>query len=247
MRDPRVTIGTAGWSVSSRYGDAFPTSGTHLQRYAQVLEGVEINSSFYRPHRRATYERWAACTPEHFRFAVKLPKTVTHERRLEAVDDLVERFGEEVGGLGTKFGVLLVQLPPSLPFDEAVAAPFLDVLRRRIDVPLALEPRHRSWFTPQAETLLASCGVARVAADPAPAPGAGEPAGWPGLVYLRLHGSPVVYTSDYEADALRAIEHRLLGHRERGARVWCVFDNTAAGHALGNALWIAGALRQGGA
>ena len=244
MTNGTVTIGTAGWSLSSRHGDRFATTGTHLQRYAEVLNGVEINSSFYRPHRRATYERWGAGTPEHFRFSVKLPKSVTHERRLKGVEDVVERFGDEVGGLGGKLGVLLVQLPPSLPFDEAVAASFLDALRR-IDIPPALEPRHPSWFTPRVDAFLASHGVARVAADPAPAPGAGEPGGWQGLVYLRLHGSPVVYTSDYEADALRAVERRLLAHRERGARVWCVFDNTAAGHALGNALWMAEALRPG--
>jgi hypothetical protein len=77
-----IRIGTAGWSVHARYGDRVPPGGSHLERYARVLDAVEINSSFYRPHKRGTYERWAAAVPQGFRFAVKLPKAVTHQARL---------------------------------------------------------------------------------------------------------------------------------------------------------------------
>ena len=73
--------------------------GSHLERYGAILDAVEINSSFYRPHRTATYERWAASVPEDFRFAVKVPKAITHERRLKDVGDLLDRFLSEVGGL----------------------------------------------------------------------------------------------------------------------------------------------------
>ncbi len=81
---PDIRIGTAGWSIPKEHAAAFPAEGSHLQRYAQVFGAVEINSSFYRPHRRTTYERWAASVPEAFRFAVKVPKTITHEHRLRA-------------------------------------------------------------------------------------------------------------------------------------------------------------------
>ena len=82
---------------------------------------MEINSSFYRPHRTATYERWAASVPEDFRFAVKVPKAITHERRLKDASDLLDRFLSEAGGLGPKLGPLLVQLPPSLSFQAGIA------------------------------------------------------------------------------------------------------------------------------
>jgi uncharacterized protein YecE (DUF72 family) len=73
-----VRIGTAAWSIPREHAAPFPVAGSHLERYAAVLNAVEINSSFYRPHRTATYERWAASVPEDFHFAVKIPKAITH-------------------------------------------------------------------------------------------------------------------------------------------------------------------------
>ncbi|WP_345773590.1 DUF72 domain-containing protein [Azospirillum oleiclasticum] len=221
--------------MSSRWAGAVPGPGTHLERYGRVLPAVEIDSSFYRPHRPATYARWAESVPPGFRFAVKLPRTVTHERRLNDADEPLDRFLGEVTHLGDRLGPLLVQLPPSLRFDAAVVDAFFGRLRRVFMGELVCEPRHASWFADGPEALLADHAVARVAADPQPAEGAGEPGGWAGLAYLRLHGSPVMYRSDYPPDALRAMAERLLAEaRERP--VWCVFDNTADGHALGNAL-----------
>ncbi|WP_395678212.1 DUF72 domain-containing protein [Inquilinus sp.] len=240
MTDAPTHIGTAGWSVPSRYADRFPTEGSHLERYARRLNAVEINTSFYRPHRRATYERWAASVPAAFRFAVKLPRTMTHERRLKDCDTLLDRFAGEVAGLGPKLGVLLVQLPPSLAFDAKVVKGFFAELRRRTAAPVACEPRHAGWFGPQAEGLLQRLRVARVAADPVRAPGAGEPGGWQGLVYYRLHGSPRIYISDYDEAVLAGMRRRLQAHRAAGVPAWCIFDNTAAFAALGNALTVAG-------
>lgn len=232
-----IHIATAGWSVSSRWGEAVPGPGTHLERYGRALPAVEIDSSFYRPHRPATYARWAESVPPGFRFAVKLPRTVTHERRLKDADEPLDRFLGEVGNLGDRLGPLLVQLPPSLRFDAAVVGAFFDRLRRVFAGELVCEPRHASWFADRTDALLAAHAVARVAADPQPAAGAGEPGGWAGLAYWRLHGSPVMYRSDYPPDALRAMAERLrVEARQRP--VWCVFDNTADGHALGNALAV---------
>src|ERR1700710_2534323 len=110
-------IGTAGWGVPSRYAGELPSGGSHLARYATRLNAVEINSSFYRPHQRKTYERWAASVPLDFRFAVKLPRAITHDARLAEADAALEVFHTQVSGLGRKLGPLLVQLPPSLVFD----------------------------------------------------------------------------------------------------------------------------------
>lgn len=231
-----IRIGTAGWSIRAALADRFPGSGSHLQRHARQLGAVEVNSSFYRPHRRSTYERWAESVPGDFRFSVKAPKTITHERRLEECDAPVERFAEEIAGLGAKLGVVLVQLPPSLRFDEAAATGFFRKLRGRTSAAIACEPRHASWFDGKADRALAAIQVARVAADPPPAACADSPGGWTGLAYYRMHGSPRIYWSDYEEPALEALTGELEAQARRGADVWCIFDNTAAGHAARNAL-----------
>src|SRR5688572_17535989 len=83
----RYYIGCAGWSLPKKFADAFPAEGSHLVRYAARLPAVEINSSFYRPHRPTTYEKWAASVPTGFRFSVKVPKWITHERRLNIEAD----------------------------------------------------------------------------------------------------------------------------------------------------------------
>lgn len=230
-----VRIGTAGWSIPKLSAAAFPMEGTHLERTARVMPMTEVNSSFYRPHKPETWARWAASTPLGFRFAVKLPKAISHDARLAGVEAALDRFLAEAGMLGDRFGPLLVQLPPSLRFDRAVAEEFFTLLRARFDGDVVCEPRHASWFTQAAEALLVAHRVARVAADPAPVAGAGEPGGWDGLRYWRLHGSPVMYRSAYEPAVLDALAERLAA--EAALRpVWCVFDNTADFHAVDDAL-----------
>lgn len=231
-----IRIGTAGWSIPKDHAGAFPAEGSHLERYAAVFNAVEINSSFYRPHRPATYARWAASVPDSFRFAVKVPKAITHERRLKDTHDLAQRFLSEVSGLGPKLGPLLVQLPPSLPFEAGTSDRFLQALRSQVAGEIVCEPRHRSWFTPDVDALLDELRVSRVAADPAPVPGAGEPGGWGQLSYFRLHGSPRIYYSPYGEDALTAMAERLARRAVSGAPSWCIFDNTAAFAATHDAL-----------
>ena len=205
------------------------------------LNAVEINSSIYRPHQRKTYERWAESTPEAFRFSVKMARTITHNARLKNCDAMLDRFIAEVTGLGEKLGVLLVQLPPKLSFDEQIAGRFFQSLQARIATPVALEPRNASWFAPGMDGWLAEHRVARVAADPARVDGAEAPGGWNGLVYYRWHGSPKIYYSNYDDTALAALRLRLDKSVERGAQAWCIFDNTASAAAFGNALTLASA------
>jgi uncharacterized protein YecE (DUF72 family) len=237
-------VGTAGWSVPSRYAAEMPAGDSHLERYARRFDAVEINSSFHRPHQRKTYERWARSTPAGFRFSVKLPKAISHEQQLADCGALLDRFAGEVTGLGDKLAVLLLQLPPKFAFDKRATNRFFRELRRRIDVPIACEPRHASWFTPGVYDWLAEHRVARVAADPAPAADAGETAGWDGLAYYRWHGSPRVYYSEYDAAALAVLGGRLERQRQRGVPAWCIFDNTASGAALGNALALTAQTRR---
>lgn len=221
--------------------DVFPAEGTALERYATRFDAVEINSSFHRPHRRTTYERWAGSVPASFRFAVKLPRAISHDRRLVACGEPLARFADEIAGLGDKRGPVLVQLPPSFAFSPEIAAAFFDELARIVGGVAVCEPRHPSWFAAEADALLVAHRVARVVADPARVPEAASPGGWRGLTYARWHGAPAMYRSSYDPAATRA--HAALA---RTGESWSIYDNTTLGAATANALALVAALRDGG-
>ncbi|HEX5971165.1 MAG TPA: DUF72 domain-containing protein [Gemmatimonadaceae bacterium] len=231
-----VFVGTAGWSLPRAEQVRFPADGTHLERYAHLLRGAEINASFYRSLRPALYAKWAAAVPGDFRFSVKVPKSVTHERRLLDSEEPLAAFLDEVAALGDKLGPLLVQLPPSLEYDASLAGAFFEVLRALYDGPAALEPRHATWFSADAGAQMAEYRVARVAADPARVPAAAVPGGARDLAYFRLHGSPRVYWSRYDETWLTALASQVAEATRSAAQLWCIFDNTASGAALPNAL-----------
>jgi len=239
-----VLVGTAGWSLPREMQERFPPGESHLARYAQVFPAVEINSTFHRPHRGSTFERWSEIVPRGFRFSLKLPKAITHEHRLAGTRGLVEEFLGQIAPLGEAAACLLVQLPPSLELDLRVARPFLLDLRERFAGDIALEPRHASWFEPQAGQWLAESNVARVAADPPRAANGFEPTGDPGVAYFRLHGSPRMYYSSYDDAFLEALATRLQALAQRGVRCWCIFDNTTLGAGTGNALAVMERLRR---
>lgn len=146
-----------------------------LQRYATRVDAVEINSSFYRPHRASTCARWADSVPEDCRFSVKLPRSISHDARLHGTGPLLDAFLAQVGALGTRLGWQLLQLPPNAVFDSVVAARFLAMLRRRWDGGVVCERRHASWFAAPAQALLERHRIARCAADPASLPAVAIP------------------------------------------------------------------------
>jgi uncharacterized protein YecE (DUF72 family) len=230
-----IHIGCAGWSIPGRLKDCFPGNGTHLERYAARFNAVEINSCFYRSHQQKTYVRWAAATPPDFRFSVKTPRHITHTLRLVGAEEPLKQFLKEVAGLGDKLGAILVQLPPSLAFFDG-AQDFLDNLRSLTSTAVVLEPRHSSWFEAGVERLLIDHQISRVAADPPPVPAASLPAGYPGTIYYRLHGSPRVYYSTYDAQFLDQSAEALRRPAMATESGWCIFDNTALGGAYENGL-----------
>lgn len=227
-------IGTAGWSLPSQMKNEFPSPGTHLERYARVLNGVEINSCFYREHKPETYTKWAAAVPDDFRFAVKLSRYFTQEMRLRETGEKLREILAGIAHLGKKWDVLLVQLPPSLDFEPAVAAAFLAELRGLLpELGIAWEPRHRSWTTPPALALLAEFKIAKVLADPEPCPLPVDTRTHAPLNYIRWHGSPEIYKSRYAPAEIERLAESITGHP--GGRTWCIFDNTTYGFATENA------------
>lgn len=236
-----MNIGTAGWSISKAYAPLFPVEGSHLVRYAQVLNCAEINSSFYREHQAKTYARWAQDVPAHFRFSVKLSKQFIHEQRLDVDADELKASLENIFALKKKLGVILVQLPASLHFEKKIARSFFTKLRKHYTGLLALEPRHVSWVDADALKLLHDFEISKVIADPervkiensklfSEAVSAG------GLVYYRLHGSPQIYKSAYTDEYLQTVAQQLKAFKKKGLQCWCIFDNTTFGHSLQNAV-----------
>ena len=224
--------------MPKHHADAVAAEGSHLERYAGVMNCVEINSTFYRPHLARTFERWVATTPDDFRFAVKLSKTVTHGAKLCRCGAELVAFFDNVRPLGEKLGPVLVQLPPKLAFEEGTAREFFETLRELHSGQVVVEPRHASWFAPAVGRMLREFEVARAMADPPQGSAlAGEPGGWTGLTYYRLHGSPVKYRSSYSDEFLGTLAKKIAADK-RAKEAWVVFDNTASNHALGNALML---------
>ena len=228
-------IGCAGWTISRETTQFFPAGPSHLERYAQTFNACEINSSFYRPHKIETWERWGNSVPAGFRFSVKAPRTITHESGLNCGDDLLSPFFHQISFLKDKLGPVLFQLPPKLEFASANVNRLLSSLRQIYAGDVVWEPRHPSWFTADVDSMLKEFDIARVAADPARVPSAAEPGGRPSLVYFRLHGSPRTYYSSYSEDYLHTMAARMA---HLTAEVWCIFDNTASGFAVPNALTL---------
>jgi uncharacterized protein YecE (DUF72 family) len=241
---PALFIGCAGWSLPVALASRFPEGHSHLARYAQRFNSVEINSSFYRAHLPSTYRRWAASVPEGFRFAVKIPRSISHEARLRNAIPSLQTFLGQVDELGAKLGCLLLQLPPSLVYVPTEALPFFDRLVQLHREPVACEPRHPSWFRPAVDRALRERGIARVGADPARHRRAAVPAGDTRLQYFRLHGSPRIYYDPYSDTALRRIERRLTRSAKGCVQRWCIFDNTALGHAVTNGLDLVGRIER---
>lgn len=230
-----IRIGCAGWSLPSGYADQFGEGASALHRYATRFPAVEINSSFYRNHKPETYARWAQTVPDGFRFSVKMPQAISHERGLRGAAPLLDPFLRGVEQLGDRLGALLLQLPPQLAYDGRAASAFFRALRHRTAVPLACEPRHASWFTGSADAMLVRHQVARVAADPALNRQAALPGGVRHWTYWRWHGRPRIYYSNYEEHDLQELA-RQASHAAAQGPAWIILDNTAHGHAVPNAL-----------
>lgn len=221
-------VATAAWSIPKKLADRFSRDGSGLTRYALVFDGVEINSTFYRRHRTSTFARWAASVPDNFRFCVKMPQEITHNHAMKGIAEPFNTFIEDIAPLGEKRGPLLCQLPPSLVFDADGLRLAFRTIRDADPGPVVIEARHKSWASAEALDLLKTYSIDRVLADPAPV--------WPAESfdtsprYIRLHGKPKIYYSSYTDDEIQSLSKLLAPDS------WCVFDNTASGAAIENAL-----------
>lgn len=226
-----IYVGTAGWTVPKIATDSFPSEGTHLDKYAQVLNAVEINSSFYRDHQAKTYKKWAEATPENFKFSVKLNKRFTHSKDFAFDEVDLQQCLLGINGLEKKWGVLLLQFSAGKKFNSSRARILYKTIRSIYKGSIVLEARNLTWMSEDSLELMKKYKISKVTADPEKCPG-----DLPGPIkYYRLHGSPDIYKSDYSSDYLNDLFLEMSSHT---GDVWCIFDNTQYGHATNNAVTI---------
>ena len=159
-------VGTSGFSYKGWKGPFYPEKLANkdmLNYYGGQLPAVEINNTFYRVPRPEVFENWAAQVPESFRFSVKASRRITHFKRLNDTDEVLDYFLSGAVVLGDRLGVLLFQLPPNFKADLERLKSFLGTLPR--DVRAAFEFRHASWRDQAVHNALRDHGVALVIAD----------------------------------------------------------------------------------
>jgi len=166
-----IFIGTQGWNYAAWVGPLYPRgtrASEYLPTYARLFRAVEVDSTFYAAPDAKAVRGWAERTPPDFTFALKMPKAITHERRLRNADDLVGEFLDRARELGPKLGPILLQMGPDFAPDELPAvAPFLASLPH--DLRFAIELRQSRWMDsgvlPHLLEVLARHGVALALSD----------------------------------------------------------------------------------
>lgn len=268
-----IRIGISGWRYKGWRGVFYPRDWPQrreLEFAASQFPSVEINGTFYSLQRPQSFAAWAAATPDDFVFAVKGPRYITHMKRLKDVETpLANFFASGIFRLGKKLGPILWQLPPNFRFDAKSLESFFKLLPQDTQKAEALARRHDKWMTERAETragakrklrhaleirhesfrtaefieLLREYNIALVCADTVE---------WPRLmdltadfVYVRLHGSKVLYASGYGKKDIEAWARRVAAWakgkepgdaervidkpaaRRRARDVFVYFDNDA--------------------
>ncbi|WP_229837761.1 DUF72 domain-containing protein [Cellvibrio zantedeschiae] len=237
-----MKIGTSGIVLPGNKS-TFPLefqSQTRLHYFATLFNSLEVNSSFYKIPKFATFEKWASEVPDDFKFSVKLWRGITHAKKLAySLDDLT-RFMDAAEGLGTKKGCLLVQFPASIRIEsyEEVAA----LLRRIADLnannqwQLAVEFRHIDWYFTKVYDLLSTIKSTLVMHD---MPNSTPPVELleyfdPTCLYLRFHGPSGQYTGSYSNQFVDEYAEFIKKWRSQGKLIYVYFNNTI-GSALQNA------------
>ncbi len=238
----KIRIGTSGWNYP-HWREIFYPRGLPRRKwlsfYASYFDTVEINATFYGTLKEKTFIKWYQDTPEGFLFAVKASRFITHIRRLRDVREAIRRFYQIVAPLREKLGPILFQLPPSLKYDQTLMEEFLAELDR--DYMTTIEVRHKSFDNPRFLELLHQANVALCLSDTAGRYHSLIEGLTADFVYIRLHGSRVLYRSCYTEKELRSWAEKLKAWKLPG---YVYFDNDALGWAVPNALRLKALLGQ---
>jgi uncharacterized protein YecE (DUF72 family) len=231
-----IHIGTSGWSYDHWADVLYPPDAPPRDRlgyYTRAFQTVELNASFYRWPRDATFASWRRRLPDGFQFSVKAPRGLTHAKRLYAPEAWVKRIAASWHELGDKRAVLLVQLAPDHARDDARLGYFLELLAPWIRT--AVELRHPSWVDEHVFAMLEHHGAAYCVMSGAHLPcvlRATAP-----FVYVRLHGPDRehLYGGSYSDADLSWWADRLREWDGAGKDVFAYFNNDGAGNAVRDA------------
>jgi len=230
-------IGTSGFNYADWKEIFYPKGSPQKQwltYYAQHYNTVEINATFYRYFARSVFARWRDATPTDFRFTLKGPRLITHEKRLENVTDDLNRFFDSIQDLRSKLAVILWQFPPSFKHEtnaeQESLAQFLACLPS--DLQHVIEFRHTSWFKDEIYALLNAHKMGFVINDSSRFPAAEVVTG--NVAYLRFHGPEQLYASSYTLEALTVWASKIRTWLQR-YDVYCYFNNDYGGRAIENA------------
>jgi len=230
-------VGTSGWSYDHWTGRFYPQDIDRrkwLEFYCREFDTVELNSSFYRLPRRKTFENWRNRSPKNFIFSVKMSRYVSHVKRLIEPEKTLSKFFESVSGLREKCGPILIQLPPSLGFEQQRAENFFRELEK-YNYKLTLECRNKSWFFKDSYNLMKEYNIALCLADTPHFPYAEEITS--DFVYIRLHGHERLYASNYSEEQLQGWVEKIRGwNKKKKMNCYVYFDNDANAYAVDNAI-----------
>ena len=214
------------------YPPGLPVS-KRLARYVEEFDTVELNASFYRWPKDATFAGWRQRLPEGFTMSVKAHRGLTHYRRLRSPEPWVERFERCWTALGDRREALLVQVHPELERDDVRLEHFLSVMPDWI--PVAMELRHPSWDDSAVYAILERHGAAYVVMSGAKVATIARATA--DLVYVRMHGpsQDSMYHGSYPDDELQTWADRFQKWEAESRRVLVYFNNDLGGHAIHNA------------
>ncbi len=193
-----IKIGCTGWSYDGWSGTFYPKKlekPRWLHYYSKIFPITEINSTYYRIPDQIITKKWNLDTPDSFRFTAKFPSVITHENKLKKVKDHVYKFLSSLTPMHEKVLALVLQLPPSLTFDEA--KPHLEELFSYLptDFRYPIEGRHESWFTDEALDYLTDHNICQVWNE---VQGVNNPAKITSdYVYIRLIGDRSIPESEF--------------------------------------------------
>ncbi|NWG38099.1 DUF72 domain-containing protein [Nitrososphaera sp.] len=233
-------LGTCGWSYQEWVGLFYPNNRVaKLPFYAKVFDTVEVDSSFYRMPTKSMVRGWEKAVGPAFKFSLKLPKTITHDKALVGADDELAAFLEVIKPLqdAGKLGCLLVQLGPAFTYDKVEhLESFLEILPT--DIKFAAEFRHDSWNRKEAWALLKRYKVANTITD-SPIEFLAEPIVTAEHAYVRWHGrgKKIWFDYNYSEEELSSWAEKMKAITSR-AETYAYFNNHYNSKAPANALQL---------
>jgi uncharacterized protein YecE (DUF72 family) len=229
-------IGTSGWDYDDWKGIFYPADlpkNRWFKYYARVFPVVEVNATFYSSFEDTTYLKWKERAPQGFRYVLKAPRWITHDKLLLDVQEDIENFCRSAALLGDRLEMILLQLAPHMPYEperlQKALQAFPDTSL------LAVEFRHARWLTPETISMLEASGVTFCNPDSPQHKLTDHLTS--SKAYLRLHGRSRWYDHDYSLEELEWIAAQARNLAARGAKqIYIFFNNTTNGRATANAL-----------